>query len=163
MHDYSKKLIMKTNLIFLLLFFPFLGLTQKKKYSLEGRTYYLSEYQGGVENPPVQASPKGYVTLYVVELFADKRSRKVMKLVSRVDGRFKVYLPPGEYGFVLKEDLTSLVIGQYLPKGYQTGGMMKSFRSFWNISDSRPVKIIDKDIQGIRITNFETETCGMCP
>lgn len=151
-------------LLLILLAIPFLSFSQNKKYKIEGTTMYMSHHQGGAENRfEPQPFPKGNVTLYVVELVSDKKSKQIAKITSESDGRFKIKLPPGVYGFVVKEDLDSLAVGQFLPKGYSTGDIMESKSSTWSISNNIPVVIIDKDITGVIITNFEQTVCGICP
>jgi len=155
---------MRANLILLLLLIPFIGFSQNENYSISGTTMFVSHYQGGMENPfEPQPFPKGGIELIIVRLESGKKSKKVCSLISGSDGSFNIELPPGEYGFVLKEDLRKMSIGQFLPKGYSTGDMMESTSSSWSINNNVPIVIIDKDVDGVIITNYEYTVCGMCP
>jgi len=155
---------MKNYLILFLLSIPVFGFTQNKKYSIEGTTMYMSQYQGGAENPyEPQPYPKGGVALFVVKLETGKKPKQVGEVVSKSDGTFKLRLPSGEYGFVLKEDLESLTVGQFLPTGYSSGDIMESKSSTWSINNNGPVEVMDTDVKGIVVTNFERTVCGMCP
>jgi len=152
-------------LIILALLIPVLGNSQSsKKYELSGEIHYLSTYQGGVDDPnEYLPSPKANVELYIVELIDGKIPKKVERIVSDKAGIFSVKLLPGKYGFVLKEDLDSLITDQFLPKGWSKGGMMESSSSYWVISGNEPIVIVESDKKNIVITNYERSVCNLCP
>lgn len=151
-------------LLILLFVIPFFGYTQDKKHQLSGTIFYVSYHQGGMKNPyePIP-SPKERVKLYVVELTENEIPKQVGEVTSDGSGDFSIKLPKGKYGFVLKEDLDSLIIGQFLPKGWSRGDAMNSSNSSWSISGGQPIQITGKDISGVVITNTKASICGLCP
>ena len=155
---------MKIYLILLLFLIPIIGFSQKEKHTISGTIMSLSHHQGGMENPyEPQAFPKGGVTLFIIKVEGNKKPKQVGEITSELDGSFKISLPPGKYGFVLKEDLRSLEVGQFLPKGWSRGDMIDSSSSSWTININAPVVVVDKDFTGIIITNYNYSICGRCP
>lgn len=139
--------------------------TENTTYQVSGNVYQTYQYRGGAAyNNEPQLTPIRDFYLYVVSL-KDENTKPTLVNYMKVnsDGSFSVNLKPGKYGFVLPIDTCCLSNGQFLPSELNEGDIMESFSSYWEISDSKPVEIIDKNVSGIQLINYKITSCGICP
>lgn len=156
------RLIILTALFILTLSFT---QTENTFFKMSGNVFQTQQYRGGAayhDDPPI--IPFGSFYLYVVSL-KDENTKPTLVNYMKVnsDGSFSVNLKPGKYGFVLPIDTCCLSSGQFLPSELNEGDIMESFSSYWEISGSKPVEIIDKNVSGIQLINHKITSCGICP
>ncbi|MEX1003312.1 MAG: hypothetical protein WDZ35_14430 [Crocinitomicaceae bacterium] len=161
----------------LALIFPFLGNSQKHptdfsvKRTIFGKVVYTSQYIGGAfkgSDIKLKEYPYSDLTLYVVKLHTVTHLPKVVRKVkTKKDGEFKVILPAGKYGFVVRRDIGRLKKGQFLPgykewyEGKGKGGI--KIRWEWYSNWSSAIDVSEKSVSGLKIINNRISVCNRCP
>jgi hypothetical protein len=95
--------------------------------------------------------------------------RVIQKVRSDKNGKFTVKLPPGYYGFVLSDNIPSLIPGQHLPTPESSVDRHNSTSSEWSYSagifypmEERPIYVSDRDLK-ITLVNHQSSFCMDCP
>lgn len=152
--------------IFITLFLPNLLFAQDAKHALGGTFYYKSIYYGGVDMheesiiPVPMTNAMFYLVRYKGE---DLTPEPIQSFTTDEKGEFKIYVSPGEYGFILATELDSLKPGQYMPASTEQGDLELTTYSTWETGWQFPVRVSTSAVENITLTNYVRSYCYICP
>jgi len=134
--------------------------------TLSGTLYSTHFYQGGAMTSDdfVQPLPLANFQLWVVKLNEQDSIPEVLfSFTSDENGKFRVQLPPGKYGFVTSEDIGNLEKGQCFPKNSQSGDLAEMTILTWECNMALPLELDVAWIENIVITYHSRSYCNLCP
>lgn len=142
------------------------GQKRSKTYLVSGEVKYSSFYQGGVDQGDIipELFPLRNQEFILVRLDSlNGKPRKVDQVMTDNEGKFNLKLEPGIYGFVLKENLRDLQLGQFTPTIEHSGGNGLSSTVRWDFIGLSPIVVKNEAVVNIQLLRHTSTICYECP
>lgn len=139
---------------------------RSKTYRVSGEVKFSSLYQGGVDLGDVVPIESALINQEFILVKLDSltgKPHKVDKFSTDAEGKFKLKLATGIYGFVLKENLKDLQMGQFTPTTEVSGGQWETKSVNWNFIGMKPIIVEDASVENIRLLRHTSTICHECP
>ncbi len=142
------------------------GQREGKRFKINGEIRFSSFHQGGVDQGDIKPEeyPLSNEIFVLVRLDSlNALPKRVSEFTTDEDGSFKLKVPAGMYGIILKKDLEEIVSGQYLPASLHSGDSGYSTSITWRISGDKPIYISNANSEKIILVRHARSVCHLCP
>ncbi len=146
--------------------------TSQESFLVKGEIRLVSYYQGGMELPEEQRSPKPNPNISVTIIKyngPDEYSTIVNTVTSNENGDFEIMLPEGSYGFVLPNQIKDLKKHRGLfspiskPREKEKEFTGVGTNDSWVLNANQPFVVGGETNTKFIITHYYITTCYTCP